>query len=342
MKQNENIKISIIIPVYNIERYIGKCLESLIKQTYNNIEIIVINDGSTDQSFNVIEKYCENDLRIELINQENQGVNEARKNGYLHSSGDYLLFVDGDDWLEIDAIDKLVDIAIKHNPDIILFDTIRVNNEKKVPLVFNYLDTSQNEIDLLEKLFLYDIHPSVCSKMVKKEFLMKLDIPFCPRLNYAEDLATCSKWFQHKPTYFYLNQHLYNYYQRENSITQNVDTKILDIDKALLWIKEDLNNNQIFTKYKESFEYMVFCHLFESKVLKTPKEQNPFHKQIYNQWKLYKINTKENKLVSNRIADFPVALRFRVKFYLVSYNLGILFDWVRKVMLSIFKLEKKI
>ena len=170
MKQTENIKISIIIPVYNIERYIGKCLESLIKQTYNNIEIIVINDGSTDQSLNVIEKYCENDLRIELINQENQGVNEARKNGYLHSSGDYLLFVDGDDWLEIDAIDKLVDIAIKHNPDIILFDIIRVNNEKKVPLVFNYLDTSQNEINLLEKLFLYDIHPSIWFKTVKKSF----------------------------------------------------------------------------------------------------------------------------------------------------------------------------
>ncbi|CUO27978.1 Hyaluronan synthase [Turicibacter sanguinis] len=342
MLENERIKISVIITAFNIEDYIGKCLESILNQTYRNLEIIIINDGSTDQTLSVIQECIKNDSRVIIINQVNQGVNESRKNGYLKSKGDYLLFVDGDDWLETDAVEKLVEVIQHQEVDIVLFDILKVTNDGSRPLILNYLNSTLERVDLLESLFLYEIYPSVWSKMIKKEFLMKLDTPFCPRLNYAEDLATCAKWFQNQPTYFYLNQYLYNYYQRENSITQNVDVKILDIDKALLWIKENLNNNQIFTKYKESFEYMVFCHLFESKVLKTPKEKNPFHKQIYDQWKAYKINSKDNKLIYNRITQAPFALRIRIKFYLISYNLGILFDWIRMVMLSTLKMEKKI
>ena len=342
MLENERIKISVIITAFNIEDYIGKCLESILNQTYRNLEIIIINDGSTDQTLSVIQECIKNDSRVIIINQVNQGVNESRKNGYLKSKGDYLLFVDGDDWLENDAVEKLVEVIQHQEVDIVLFDILKVTNDGSIPLILNYLNSTLERVDLLESLFLYEIYPSVCSKMIKKEFLMKLDTPFCPRLNYAEDLATCAKWFQNQPTYFYLNQYLYNYYQRENSITQNVDVKILDIDKALLWIKGNLSNNQIFTKYKEPFEYMVFCHLFESKVLKTPKEKNPFHKQIYDQWKAYKINWKDNKLIYNRITQVPFALRIRIKFYLISYNLGILFDWIRMVMLSTLKMEKKI
>lgn len=100
--------VSIIVPVYNVEKYVSDCIESIIKQTYSNIEIIIINDGSTDDSYNVCQKYAELDSRMIVINKKNEGVSIARNIGLDNASGEWIMFVDSDDWIEIDTVEQLI------------------------------------------------------------------------------------------------------------------------------------------------------------------------------------------------------------------------------------------
>lgn len=117
--------VSIIIPVYNVEKYLAQCLDSIINQTYQDIEIICINDGSTDNSKAIIEKYALQDERVKLINQTNQGVSIARNTGIRNASGKYLMFVDGDDWIELETCEKAVETAQRFNADLIFWSYTR-------------------------------------------------------------------------------------------------------------------------------------------------------------------------------------------------------------------------
>lgn len=112
--------VSIIVPVYNSAPYVERCITSLINQTFNNIEIIVINDGSTDDSASILSKLTDQDTRINLITQENQGVCIARNNGIAQATGDYLLFVDGDDYVDPDYVEKMVTTATTNNSDLVI------------------------------------------------------------------------------------------------------------------------------------------------------------------------------------------------------------------------------
>lgn len=113
----EEKKVSVIIPVYNVEKYIRRCLDSIISQTYRNLEIIINNDGSTDSSYEICKEYAGKDGRIKLYSQNNKGLSEARNSVLKHVSGDYFLFVDSDDWLVNEAIEKLVGLKEKYNAD---------------------------------------------------------------------------------------------------------------------------------------------------------------------------------------------------------------------------------
>lgn len=124
-------KISIIVPVYNVEKYIGKCLESLVSQTFKDIEIIVVDDGSPDGSCKVYEQYAAKDDRIKIIKKKNAGVSEARNTGIQNASGDFLMFVDSDDWMETDGCEILYNEYLKNRADLIVADAYTVTNRKK-------------------------------------------------------------------------------------------------------------------------------------------------------------------------------------------------------------------
>ena len=122
----KNIKVSVIVPVYNVEKYIRQCLESIINQTYKNLEIIVVNDGTKDNSMKIVEEYL-SDERIKVINKENGGIASARNRGIDEATGEYISFVDSDDWLELNTYEKLVEIIV--DEDIIVFNYNRVDDE---------------------------------------------------------------------------------------------------------------------------------------------------------------------------------------------------------------------
>ena len=114
-------KVSIIVPVYNVASYLEQCINSLINQTYKNTELIFVNDGSTDNSLKILESYCQQDDRIQVISQRNQGLSAARNTGMEAASGDYMVFLDSDDWLEVSAIETAVLFSEQNNLDIVLW-----------------------------------------------------------------------------------------------------------------------------------------------------------------------------------------------------------------------------
>lgn len=127
-------KVSIIIPVYNVEEYLPRCLESCIAQTYRNIEILVVNDGSKDQSLQIIQSFQEKDPRVILIDKENQGLYRARISGVQKASGRFLFFLDGDDYLPSDAVECLLDKAVLHSMDLVVANFYKEENGVVTPI----------------------------------------------------------------------------------------------------------------------------------------------------------------------------------------------------------------
>lgn len=146
-------KISVIIPVYNVERYLRECLDSIINQTHRNLEIICIDDGSPDNSINILKDYSKIDNRIFIKQQQNSGLSKARNEGIKISTGKYLIFVDSDDWLPLDAIELLYKKIKKENSDIVIGGRITITNFKRE----NFIPTGEDINFTFEKYLEYSM-----------------------------------------------------------------------------------------------------------------------------------------------------------------------------------------
>lgn len=220
------IAISIIIPVYNTEKYIAECIESLLNQTLENCEYIFVNDGSKDKSQSIIESYQKNDRRIILINQENQGVSIARNNGIAIAKGEYVGFVDGDDYLENEMYEKLFLSGKQNNVSIVVSEFITEMNGKKViskPAFQPNIIYNKNFID--ENIIPYFIREdslnSACNKIYKRDLILNNKITFPIHLSFAEDAMFNIKAFNCSESVIFTNHALYNYREVEGSVTRD-------------------------------------------------------------------------------------------------------------------------
>ena len=181
--------VSIIVPIYNGEAFISDCVESLIEQTYKNIEIILINDGSTDGTLKKIENFKKKDKRIIVISQKNSGVSESRNNGIKKSKGKYITFVDSDDTVKKNYIEYLVDLIMKNDADIALTrKPLKFNSKTNVEL----LDIAEDKIEIFDgiraanEMLLYKIVISSWNKMFDRKLLNKNKIIFNKCLSFGE------------------------------------------------------------------------------------------------------------------------------------------------------------
>ena len=328
------MKISVIIIAYNIEEYIERCLKSVLMQSLSEIEIIIINDGSTDNTLKIINELVINDNRVKIINKKNSGIIEARKSGIEIASGEYILFVDGDDWLELNACDRLYEIATENNLDLIIYNAFWVYKDKKDS--YSIIKNKESiKLDPLKNLFLGKIIPAMWGKLIKREFLNKFNIDYPNKISYGEDLATVSSWLINKPKIVILNECLYNYYQRENSITNMVSNKFLDIIEAINFIELQLKEKNIYDKYKKEFEYMLYNHLFILKFI-TINHLSYINIQIYNKFKEKHIKVFNNEYILDDIAKGNIWLKTRIILYLLNLRLGKLYDAFRRKIKLIF------
>lgn len=321
------MKVSVIIAAYNIEKYIERCLKSILNQTLSDVQIIVVNDGSKDNTLEVIKAVINDDKRVLIIDKENSGTIEARKSGFNSAQGEYILFVDGDDWLEKDALEKLYYKAKKSEADIVLFNAFwSYDNKKEVKNMIN-IDKEYKQ-DLLKGLLLSKVHPAMWAKFIRRDFIIVNDMEFPTNMSYAEDLATVSVWFMNNPKVEYLEDSLYNYYQRNGSITKIETPKILEVDKAREFIKYQLRKKGLFEKYKNEFNYLEYKQIYIYRFL----GDNIFYlnrKDVYKEFKNKKIDINNNKYIRDEIRNYSISFKFRVKIYNFNYYLGELYDFCR-------------
>jgi len=209
-------KISVIVPVYNIEKYIGECLESLLNQTYKDLEIILVDDGSKDNSGRLCDNYAAADKRIKVVHQKNGGVSVARNAGLEAASGDYIGFCDGDDWVEPELYQTLLENMLESDADISHCAFQYVKKDKAIPFYGTckkeVQDRTKGIVELLKGSY---IEPGLWTKLFKRETLGS--IRFDASVKYNEDLLFNFLVFCRADKLVYEDKVLYNYRSRENS-----------------------------------------------------------------------------------------------------------------------------
>ncbi len=227
--------ISVIVPVYNVEKYIRKCLDSIINQSYKNLEIIVINDGSTDASGQICDDYAKKDSRVKVIHQKNKGLSNARNTGINHASGAYITFADSDDWMEPEMYQVLYKNLIDHQADISICGSKNVSrNSEKIrnrrPKIIKY--TQAEYVKKYLKIGSQSCEYYVWNKLYKKELIT--DDQYPANLT-SEDVLGTYKAILRAKTVTVTTQPLYHYRQNDGSITSSFSTK--DFDLLEIWDK---------------------------------------------------------------------------------------------------------
>lgn len=219
-----NPLISVIVPIYNVEKYLKRCIDSIIKQTYSHLEIILVNDGSTDNSLKIAEEY--NDKRIKIFTKINGGLSDARNFGLQFASGSYVAFIDSDDFIELTMFEKMVNL-IDGNHEIVVCDMKYLYDDDTVSFASggNFKD---GNVKINPALI--TINNSACNKIFKKELFDDLKFPIG---KYYEDLATVPILLYKAKSIVKCDEPFYIYFQRKDSIAHSANMKIFDIYESI-------------------------------------------------------------------------------------------------------------
>lgn len=208
MEKNNPI-ISVIIPVYNTEKYLKRCLDSVLNQTFKDFELILVNDGSNDSSLQICKEYESKDSRIKVIDTPNRGSSSARNTGLNESKGDWIIHFDSDDWIELDMLKELYDAGVGKNADIVACGFYLDNGEdNKEARIYPY-----NDFEPRDKIYRVDMqYSSVCNKLVKKTLYEDHDIHFVDGIRMWDDLVVTMRLRYHSRKTVIVNKPMYHYF----------------------------------------------------------------------------------------------------------------------------------
>ena len=275
--QNSKIipKVSIIVPIYNVQRYIIECLNNLINQTLKEIEIILINDGSTDNTFNRLKSYLE-DKKIIFIEQAHQGVANARNTGLEFVMGEYIAFVDSDDYIEENMLEITYNLAKKDNIDIIEFKhTIFQRKRREKPI-----ENNQTEIGIIYNIknIWQNIRVELWNKLYKSEIIKKNNIKFLPEI-YGEDLCFNLMLFPRINLVKKLNSTFYHYRRRKGQITLKLkNNEKWEKMKNILYIIPEYWRKNNLMKGNELWLLEIIINIF----IRRGKDRYDYAKDFYN------------------------------------------------------------
>lgn len=256
-------KVSVIVPVYNVEKYIEKCLTSLVNQTLEDIEIIVVNDGSKDNSKKIIEEFIQiYPKKIVYLEKENGGLSDARNYGIPYAKGEYIAFLDSDDYVEKDTYEKMYELAKKEKSDMVECDFYwEYPNKTKI-------DTGEiyhNKKEMLEK-----VRVVAWNKLIKRETLEKAKIEFPKGYRY-EDVEFTYKLIPYLDKVSFLKKPCIHYIQRENSISNLQNEKTKEIFDVLEHVINYYKEKNIYDEYEQQLEYIYARYLLCSSLLRIVK-----------------------------------------------------------------------
>lgn len=247
-------KISVIIPCYNTEKYLDECISSIRSQTYNNLEIIIVNDGSTDHSLEIMKKHQQHDSRIRIINQENQGLLHARRNGVAHSFGKYIIFVDADDYIFSDEIEHAFSVMKKYHADIVKFRFQFVPEKRDSKLYFQTRDDVvfdlKNKKSFYNSFIATDDLNHIWSQIFKKDLYNIHSEIFHSRTNFGEDVLQNMMLYQNASKIVTTSFIGYAYRFNPNSITKKKSlsqslSNLNDLRKMILFMNSFVRENEL-------------------------------------------------------------------------------------------------
>ncbi|MDR1763733.1 MAG: glycosyltransferase [Dysgonamonadaceae bacterium] len=325
------IKISVIIPVYNSEKYLGECLDSIINQTISEIDIICVNDGSTDRSPEILAEYAAKEPRIIIVSKENGGAASARNAGYRHIRGKYTLFVDSDDTIDKTLCEKTYAEAEKDNADITYF---LLENNQITPLERFLAEHPFREADFA----ILATEVSI-TQLWKSDFILKNDVKY-PEGLVCEDVAFHWNALMLNPKLAFVDEKLYYYRKVATSVSHN---KIVPITKIFpVWdiIEEMLKERKLFDKYAEAFFRYKFCfyYLNYHKEWDSPVKKSEVKKMLQDILKLYDFS----KLDFTSVYLLPKSQNFAIHCFCKWLKDSILYGIIYRLLIIGNELRKKI
>lgn len=229
MENKKNILISVVVPVYNVEKYLNRCIDSILIQTYDNIEVLLIDDGSTDGSAKICDKYMKKDKRVTVFHKKNSGLSDARNVGIKRAKGIYITFVDSDDSIEVDMIEYLLFLIEKYNTKMaICSHNIVLCEGKYIKSLGNNKEEILSAENCIKKMLYHkDVDTSAWAKIYHKSLFKNIEYP---KGKLFEDIGTTYKFFLESKNIACGYKNKYNYYIRKNSIvTKTFYEKKLDL-----------------------------------------------------------------------------------------------------------------
>lgn len=268
-------QLSIIVPIYNVEKYLAKCIESILKQTYGDFELILINDGSPDNCYEIIELYAKRDSRIVAIHKENKGVSAARNTGLKNAKGKYISFVDPDDYIEPNFYSVLIEELEKNNADVVCCNwdcfyedgLYRAHDVIGIPHIMNQKDFTKHIFDSPRTLA-----GSNCNKLFLKE---KITEYYDEQLTICEDNMFLLEYCKNISKGCYVNNALYHILERSSSATRKNPEKIvkgLQVRRKLIDISKDIHHEVGKVAEKDFLDscYLYMCQFSD---MKQPKKE---------------------------------------------------------------------
>ncbi|MBE6127682.1 MAG: glycosyltransferase [Erysipelotrichaceae bacterium] len=258
MKNTIKPKLSIVVPVYNVENYLERCVNSLINQTFSNFEIILVDDGSPDRSGLMCDEYSKKDKRIHAVHKCNGGLSSARNAGMAVASGEYIGFVDSDDDVEPDMYEKLVNAAEEYQVDFVMADYLRIENDgrrftKTLNIEAGYYDRQKIVDIILPNLIMmesieYGPFLSVWHCLYRREFLKDHNLLFDDQIRWSEDnIFSAIMGYQCQSFYYLKGEALYHYYQNPGSITTSY--------RKGAWVVYSLMNRHLHDFFDQVTDY---------------------------------------------------------------------------------------
>ena len=248
----KNYKLSIIVPVYNVEKYVNRCIDSIINQDYKNIELILVDDGSTDRSGEICDSY-EKDFRVKVYHRKNCGVSSARNLGIEVSSGKYLLFLDADDWLADNALSEIINNC--NNADMVMFGAYNYteleNGSYKLTKKIDFCGKNRTYPVCDKYMEIFEKSVVLWNKLIKREVVS--DLRFDSNIRYGEDaLFLCRVLANVKSAYIIPEEFYYYYYNRSgNVVSAQIDERSLELIEGTKEIYDILKNEgAIFSGFK--------------------------------------------------------------------------------------------
>ena len=317
-----NVLLSVIVPIYNMEKYLDKCIKSIINQTYTNLEIILIDDGSKDSSYSICEKYKEKDDRIKVYRKENGGLSDAKNFGISKANGEFLTFVDADDWIDVNMYEVMLKQMKEKNAEISICGRyIEYENGASKKWKNNtYLEMNKKEALIYLNSF-YDFDMASWDKIYKTELFNNIRFPVGKK---CEDAYTTYLLFEKCDKIIYISNCFYHYFQRSGSISRN---KELNMD-YIYAAKEQMDF------FKENYPDLSFAgetnyifaikSIFQVSVERKIKLNDEFKKMLKEVKKYAKIIFGNKYISKKKKVTFCMFAYFRplYKFLLlVKYNL---------------------